>query len=165
MVGAMAYFRSLGIDAVDFVRTPAFGVTYGILETTNSLPAQRVLQHFPDARLYEWAVIALAIEPQVPDALPILENAFGAAGRPRGVLECRRVRTAIVIEFRPDLTDPRLLFALIDTELARFRSGRTTTLLTPLPPKAAAVIAASGVRAPELATDRILEVLLESRDA
>ncbi len=166
LVNAKASLRSLGADTVELVSTHRFGLTYGMLESERLLDTRRVLKHFPDARLYEWAVIALAIEPAVPDALPILQNAFAGAGRPSGVVECRLDGAALVIEFRPDQASPQILFALLDAELARFGShGRTTTLLSPLPPMPACAVAASGLRAADLTTDRILDVLIESSDA
>ncbi len=161
---ALLFFRSIGA-AGRFVETARFGCTYGLLEADNSLDMDAAIQHFPDARLYECAVMALAIEPQVPDALPFLQNAVGGSGRPGGVLDCRRVESAILIDFQPEVTSPQVLFSLIDLELARFgAAGRVNTLLTPLPLQLAARVAADGLHA-ELSADRILEALLSKSDA
>jgi hypothetical protein len=64
------------------------------------------------------------------------------------------------VEFRPDVTPPALLLRIIDVELGRFRGARRTQLLSPLSMRTAAAIAAQGLQAPEIATDRILESLL-----
>lgn len=157
--------RTLGAS-VNFVVTKRFAVTYGIIEANDWPDRDAVLQHFPDASLYDCAIIALAIEPQAPDALPFLQNAIGGAGRPGGVLDCRRIDSAILIDFRPEVTSPHLLFSLIDIELARFgAAGRATTLLTPLPLELATRVAAEGLHAVELTAERILEVLLSAPDA
>ena len=51
---------------------------------------------------------------------------------------------------------------LIDVELRRFSSGRRSELLSPLTPMLSAKIAASGLKAPEIAPDRILELLIDA---
>ena len=50
---------------------------------------------------------------------------------------------------------------MLDTELQRFASGRTAELLAPLPEAIAAQIAAEGLQTPEIASNRVLETLLE----
>ncbi|MEO6913582.1 MAG: hypothetical protein ABI182_06125 [Candidatus Baltobacteraceae bacterium] len=162
---AVRFLRSIGAGA-SFVETMRFASTYGILEADDSLDTQAVIRRFPDARLYDCAVIALAIEPQVLDALPFLQNAVGGPGHPGGVLDCRRTESAILIDFRPEVTSAQVIFSLIDIELARFGpAGRVTTLLTPLPLELATRIAAEGLHAAELTPARVLEALLSAPHA
>jgi hypothetical protein len=49
---------------------------------------------------------------------------------------------------------------IVDMELRRFGGVRRTELLSPLPGDVIAAIAAQGLQAPEVASDRILEMLL-----
>jgi hypothetical protein len=49
----------------------------------------------------------------------------------------------------------------VDVELRRFCSGRRAEVLSPLTPMLSAKIAASGVAGPEIAADRILDLLVD----
>ncbi len=119
------------------------------------------MQSFPSARWYDEAIIALAIEPTPADALPGIEAALQGDGSPAGVLECSIVPGAAIVEFRPAMISPSLILHLVDIELRRFHGYRTVALLNPLPSAVVAQVAAGGLQAPEIASDRILETLLE----
>lgn len=113
------------------------------------------------ATVFETPVIALAIRPNVAEALPALHDAVGGRGRPAGVLSCETVSGAVVVEWNLDRTPARVVLALIDAELARFHSGRVNELLSPLPLAWWTAIASDGLQAPEIAPDRVLEALIE----
>jgi hypothetical protein len=144
--------------AVRWRVSPRVDRTYALVElpdgaTTNELPL--------DAAVAEGApVIALAVSPTVAEALPLLVEVLGGPGRPSGVLACESAGGAAVIEWDLDRTSATVILDLIDTELARFHSGRTTELLTPLSETWQARIAADGLQCPEIAPDRILETLV-----
>jgi hypothetical protein len=110
---------------------------------------------------YDVPVIALAVYPSVAEALPRLIEAFSGAGRPAGMRACDPCGGGIALEWDLTVTPASLVMDLADAELARFRSGRTNELLTPLPPDWIARIAADGLRTPEIAPERTLETLLE----
>ena len=110
------------------------------------------------ATLYEKAVIALAVFPALPEALPPLLDALGGAGRPAGILACRALATGVVIEWDPAVSAARLVTSLVDGELARFACGRTSELLSQLPPDVATQIAAQGLRAEQILPQRVLEL-------
>ena len=107
------------------------------------------------------AIIALAVCPSVPEALPRLEEALGGPGRPAGVRSCERAGNAVVVEWDLNVTSARMVLDLCDVELARFQSGRVNTLLTPLSDASWTKIAAEGLNAPEIAPNRVLETLIE----
>lgn len=134
--------------------------TYALIEGPESADPAEVAQRIPDARWYDAAIIALAIEPLPADALPQLAAALGGPGAPAGICECTAAGSRLIIEFRPDVTPWDPIARIIDVELRRFAGTRRTELLSPLPRAAAAAIAASGLQAPEIASDRILETLL-----
>lgn len=113
------------------------------------------------ATVYESPVIALAVFPAVPEALPPLLRALGGTGRPAGVLRCDACGDGAAVEWDIERTPASVVLGLVDVELARFASGRTIELLTPLPPAWRARIARDGLRAPEISSDRILEALVE----
>ena len=115
----------------------------------------------PPATVHDAAIIALALFPTVPEALPQLLEAFGGAGRPAALLSCEPCDGGVVVEWNPRSADVALLFALADAELQRYRSGRTVELLAPLPPDVVASIAAEGLSASGAGPDRELETLLE----
>lgn len=119
-------------------------------------------QSFPEGRWYGEAIIALAIEPEPPDALPDLLRALDGPGRPAGICNCDIEGTCLVVEFLPSLTQPALVLRIVDVELRRTRGYRRVELLSPLPVEVLARVAADGLQAKEIATDRILESLLES---
>jgi hypothetical protein len=149
--------RSGGTIAWRF--SAAAGRTYALLELAGTREIAAV-REASGGSVYETAVIALAVSPAVPEALPALIDAFDGNGRPDGVLACRLFPGGIVIEWDPDRSPAEMIFALVDVELRRFRSGRTAELLAPLPPAVVAKVAAQGLGAPQVAPDRILEVLM-----
>jgi hypothetical protein len=110
--------------------------------------------------VYETAVIAVAVFPAVPEALPSLLDALGGPGRPAGVLACRTCPGGVIIEWDPDISGVDLVRGLVSVELHRYGSGWTTELLAPLPPSLVATIAAQGLAAPEIAPKRVLEFLI-----
>jgi hypothetical protein len=111
---------------------------------------------------YPTAIIALAVFPAVPEALPFLEQALGGPGRPAGVASCESYDgSAAIVEWDMDRTPAQLVLDLIDVECARFGGGRTAALLSPLPQAWVARLAAAGLRAPEIVPERILDVLVE----
>lgn len=108
-------------------------------------------------RLYDKPIIALAVFPALTEALPLLSESLVGAGRPAGVLECAPIPGGVVVEWDPSLTDAAVVLALVDVELARWQSARTVELLSPLPRPLVAKVAASGLRAPQIVPERILE--------
>lgn len=138
----------------------ALGRAYALIEGPEGVDPAEVAQRIPDARWYDAAIIALAIEPLPADALPHLVRALGGPGAPAGLCECTAAGSELIVEFHPDVTHADLILRIVDVELRRFGGSRRTRLLTPLSMAAAAAIAADGLRAPEIACDRILESLL-----
>jgi hypothetical protein len=143
-----------------FAGSQALTRTYVLVEGPQGADPSQIEQLVPDARWYDAAIIALAIEPSAADALPQLAQALGGPGAPAGICGCEQIGKELLIEFRPDVTSVRLVRALIDVELRRFASAHRTQLLSPLPESVAAAIAADGLQAPEIASDRALESLL-----
>jgi len=137
-----------------------FARTYALIEGPEGVDPAELAARVPHARLYESPIIALAIEPLPPDALPQLEAALGGPGAPAGVEECTIRGGSLLLEFRPEVSAPNLILRIIDVELGRFGGARRTRLLSPLPMATAAAIAAAGLQAPEIASDRVLESLL-----
>jgi hypothetical protein len=135
----------------------AFDRSYALVEGTSpaALPAQE------GATVFETPVIALAIRPNIAEALPGLQDALGGPGRPSGVVSCESLSDAVVVEWNLDRTAAGVLLGLIDLELARFRAACVNELLTPLPLTWWTAIASAGLQAPEIAPDRVLEALIE----
>jgi hypothetical protein len=79
-----------------------------------------------------------------------------------GVLACRPCPQGAIIEWDPDSGGIEIILRLVDVELRRFCSGRRAELLSPLTPRLSAKVAASGMSAPEIAVDRILELLIDA---
>ena len=136
------------------------GRTYGLVELPKDAPAVRAVVREP-VTVFEAPIIALAVSPSVPEALPLLLEAFSGPGRPDGILSCEASNGRLILEWNPDRTKTALVFSLLDTELRRFASGRTGELLAPLPEALAAQIAAEGLGTREIASNRVLETLLE----
>lgn len=114
------------------------------------------------ATAYDCPVIALAVFPEVSEALPPVIEALGAPGRPDGIRTCEPCANGgAVVEWDLDRTAAGVVLGLIDLELRRFASGRTAELLTPLSPDWLTRIAADGLQASEISQDRVLEFLLE----
>ncbi|HEX3457507.1 MAG TPA: hypothetical protein VHR97_06080 [Candidatus Baltobacteraceae bacterium] len=112
--------------------------------------------------LYEKAVIALAVFPASAEALPPLLDAFAGDGRPAGILACRAIPNGVVVEWDPSATGACLVTSLIDAELGRFACGRTSELLSPLPPEVITAIAAEGLQAEQIVPERVLELQIGS---
>jgi hypothetical protein len=136
------------------------GRTYGLIELPQAAPAVKavVREH---VTVFDAPIIALAVSPTVPEALPQVLEAFAGPGRPDGILSCEASRGRVILEWNPDRTKTALVFAVLDSELRRFASGRTAELLAPLPEAIVAQIAAEGLATPEIASNRVLETLLE----
>ena len=90
------------------------------------------------ATVYDATLIALAVSPTLPEALPALEEALAGTGRPAGVVFA-------------DVRDGALCVAW---DLAQTDAGVVMT-----------AIVAEGLNAPEIAPDRVLEALIEGRYA
>jgi hypothetical protein len=139
--------------------TPA-ARSYALLELPDTLDAAE-LPRIPGAIVYDGAVIAWAVFPTVAEALPYLYDALAGPGRPAGVLACRPCEGGAIVEWDPAVTPIGIVLRLMDVELRRFNSGRTAELLSPPAPAVLAQIAASGLRAPEIGEQRILELLID----
>jgi hypothetical protein len=111
--------------------------------------------------VFETAIIALAVFPSAPEALRGLGEALGGPGRPAGIVATESSDGGIIVEWDLDRTPAAIVLGLIDVEVRRFRAGRRTELLTPLPLAWWTRIASDGLAAPEIAPDRVLEALLE----
>jgi hypothetical protein len=140
---------------------PSAGRAYALLELPDGVDLSEA-SIAPTEVAYETAVIAWAVFPTVPEALPNLCAALGGPGRPVGVLACRPCPQGAIIEWDPDSGGIEIIMRLVDVELRRFCSGRRAELLSPLTPRLSAKIAASGMSAPEIAVDRILELLIDA---
>jgi hypothetical protein len=138
---------------------PQIARSYASIESDGPIDA-RAIGVASDAQAYESAIIALAVSPAVPQALPGLQKALGGAGRPAGVLACRSFSGGVVVEWDPNVTSTDIVLGLIDVELRRFASGRTVEVLAPLPKPVIAKIAAHGLQAPQIGLDRVLEELV-----
>jgi len=135
--------------------------TYGLVQGPPSLEPGEVAQALAGARLYDEAIIALAIDPTPKDALPAIARAFSSDAGLAGVIDSGIAGNAFIVEFQPARAAPALVLNLVDVELRRFRGYRKVTLLNPLTPEILAQIAAGGLQASEIGPDRILETLLE----
>ena len=140
---------------------PSAGRSYALLELPNGTDLPE-LSIAPTEVAYETAVIAWAVFPAVPEALPSLYAALGGPGRPVGVLACRPCPQGAIVEWDPDSGGIEIIMKVVDVELRRFCSGRRAQLLSPLTPGLSAKIAASGMSAPEIGVDRILELLIDA---
>jgi len=131
--------------------------TYGLLAFGADIGAFA----FDGFAVHDGPVIALAVFPAVPEALPFVGDALNGAGRPAGIVSYEACNGGLVVEWDPQRTQAGVVIGAIDAELRRFNSGRTAELLTPLPPELTARIAAEALRTPQLTADRILEELIE----
>jgi hypothetical protein len=139
---------------------PKIGRSYALIESAGPIDAQAI-RAVSGGQAYEAAVIALAVSPAVPQALPKLLEALGGPGRPAGILACEPLPGGAVIEWDPNVSSAQLVMGLIDAELRRFASGRTAEVLGPLPESAIVKIASEGLQAPEIGLDRVLEALVD----
>jgi hypothetical protein len=134
--------------------------TYGLVEDADPACIS-ALQEATRATVFARPVIALAVFPSVPEALPPLLDALGGAGRPAGVLSCEACPGGAVVEWDLDACAADAIMRLIDIEIDRFHAARVTALLTPLPLRWWTAIAAAGLHAPEITPERVLEEQLE----
>lgn len=168
IAGVPSDSRRAAIDAavraaagsVKWRANPRAGRWYAAIEvpdgTTIELPTQ------PEDVVYPAAIIAWAVFPAVPQALPPLLEALGGAGRPAGLLACYPCDDGAILEWDPQVCGIDLVAKVVDVELARFASGRTAELLSPLPAGVVAKVASAGMQTPQIAADRVLELLLET---
>jgi hypothetical protein len=132
------------------------GRTYALFELPDKY--DRDALRIAGGVLYDKPIIALALFPAMAEALPSLLEALGGDGRPAGVLVCEPCPDGVVVEWDPNLTEAQVILALADVELRRFASGRIVELLSPLPQELVTKVAASGLRAPQIEPQRILEL-------
>lgn len=159
IAAASAALGAAGASAT-FVSSPAFGRTYATIDAGCPIDLSAIAPRETGV-VFDAAIIALAIEPLPQDALWCLAEALGGAGRPAGIVSCDLRNEALLLEFRPEITSVSLVLALADVELRRWGGQRRTTLLSPLGVVEATRVAAEGLHTPEIAPDRVLEVLLE----
>ena len=136
------------------------GRTYGLIDLPDAQAAASIGAAVPRARVYDAPIIALALYPSVAQALPPLAQALGGPGKPAGMLACDPIDGGLVLEWDPERSSAAVVLGVVDVELERFRSGKTAELLAPLAPAWVARIAAEGLRAPDIAPERILETLI-----
>ncbi len=135
--------------------------SYALLE----LPEQHdreIIAAVAGGTLYDRTIIALAVFPAVREALPQLVEAVTGAGKPVGVLAVYACDGGVIVEWDPSATSVAVVLGLLDIELRRFESGRTAELLAPIPPSIAALVAGSGLQAPQIEALRILELRTEN---
>jgi hypothetical protein len=147
--------RRAGGNAV-WRTSEAAGRSYALLELPDECDATAIAAPRGGV-VYDRPVIALALFPALPEALPPLVEALSGRGAPAGVLACRPVAGGVVVEWDPHRTQARVIMGLIDVELQRFGCGRRIELLSPLPAELVAAVAAGGLEAPQIAPERILE--------
>jgi hypothetical protein len=145
---------------VAWQRVAGYGRTYGLVEGAGEACAA-ALMDASRAAVFDRPIIALAISPSAPQALPRLARALGGPGAPDGVLACETEGQAVVLEWDLERTSAALVLGLVDVELARFNAHRANALLSPLPLAWWTRLAAEGLRAPEVAPERVLEEQLE----
>jgi hypothetical protein len=133
------------------------GRTYGLVR----LPDGKLEAVIGTATVHDTAIIALAVYPAAAEALPFIRDALAGTGRPSGVIAASNCDGGVVVEWDPRRTAAPAVYDLVDVELRRFGGGRTAELLAPLPEDVVARIAADGLQAPEISTDRELETLVE----
>jgi len=136
------------------------GRSYALVELPDESGAPRIRAAW-GAVVHDHPIIALALFPTVPEALPHLLEALGGSGRPAGIFACSSISGGLVVEWDPAVTRADVVLAVADVELRRFAGGRTAELLSPLPPSLVASIAAEGLQAPQVAPERILEMRIE----
>jgi hypothetical protein len=149
------------VGSVTWKTSARAGRTYGLIALREG--GQTLgLRAMPGATVHDTAIIALAVFPSAPEALPCLLEALGGQGRPAGVLSCVPIAGGVVVEWDPRLGSPRAIWGTVDVELARYGGGRTAELLTPLPEATIDALAAEGLQTSEIgAEERVLETLLE----
>jgi hypothetical protein len=157
-MGAAAKSRG---GSIEWSVHPRFGRAYALVNGEHA-ECFDAMRDECRAVVFETPVIALAVFPSVSEALPSIIEALTGPGRPGGVIACDRLSRGVVIEWDLDRTAASVVLGLIDTELDRFHAGRVNELLSPLPLEWWTRIAAEGLRAPEIAPDRVIEALLQA---
>lgn len=145
---------------VTWQRSTACKRTYGLVEGADAACAS-ALREATRAVVLDRPVIALAITPGAPEALPPILNALGGPGRPAGVLGCESHAGSVVVEWDLDVTPLDVILNAVDVEIDRFRARRVNALLTPLPLAWWTRIAAIGLHSPDITAQRVLEEQLE----
>jgi len=138
----------------------ALSRSYALVEEANVDCAAEVAAQ-ASAEIIESPIIALAVSPAAPKALPMLARAFGGPGAQAGVILGETVGGAAIVEWNMERTPVAVVLSLIDLELSRVRCGRGTQLRAPMPQLWWTRIASDGLHAPEIAPDRVLEHLLD----
>ncbi len=133
---------------------------YGLVEGASPACIAK-LREATVATVYDRPVIALAVFPSVPEALPPLMRALGGPGRPAGVRACDPCEGGMIVEWDLDISALDVIMNLIDIEIERFHARRINRLLTPLPLQWWTTIAASGLHAPDVTPERVLEEQLK----
>jgi hypothetical protein len=134
--------------------------TYGLVENAGAACATS-LREATRATVFDRPVIALAVFPSVREALPPVMHALGGPGGPAGVLACEPCGDGAVVEWDLDVSPFEIVLNLVDLEIDRFHAARVNALLTPLPLAWWTRIAATGLHAPEITAQRVLEEQLE----
>lgn len=161
---ALEEFSQSAGATISWTQNDAFDRAYALVEAPDErASAQALATAAHGADVFEPPVIALAIRPNVPEALPRLAEALGGPGRPAGVRNVESADGAVVVEWDLDVTPASLVIALVDVELDRVRGSRLTELLSPLPLAWWTRIASEGLQAPEIAPNRVLEALIEDQ--
>jgi hypothetical protein len=142
----------------------AFGRAYALIERASPECREAVREQTEPAYV-DRPIIALAVSPSIDEALPPILHALGGPGAPAGIRSCEAFESRVIVEWDLDRTPAEIVMGLIDVEIARFCARRVNELLSPLSLTWVARIAADGLRAPEIAPDRILEHLLGGLDA
>ncbi|HTX56847.1 MAG TPA: hypothetical protein VMD47_07055 [Candidatus Acidoferrales bacterium] len=145
---------------ISWQHTAACERTYGLVEGGGAACASAA-RKATRALVFDRPVIALAVYPSLPEALPALLHAVGGPGRPTGVFSCDPCAGGLIVEWDLDVTPLETVMNVLDVELERFHARRVNALLTPLPVAWWTRIAADGLRAPEITPDRVLEEQLE----
>jgi hypothetical protein len=133
------------------------GRTYGLVR----LPDGELKAGIGAATVHDTAIIAVAVYPVAAEALPFVRDALAGAGRPSGVIATSNCEGGVIVEWDPRRTAATTVYDLVDAELRRFGGGRTAELLAPLPDDVIARVAADGLQAAEISSDRELETLVE----
>jgi hypothetical protein len=142
--------------------SPRFGRAYALVE--GDVADLDELRGATRGEVLDAAVIALAVLPNVAEALPLLREALCGPGRPVGIVSCEPCDGGAIVEWNLDRTGADVVLGIIDVELRRFHAARVNHLLSPLPLAWWTRIAAQGLRAPQIAPDRVLVALLEQSD-
>jgi hypothetical protein len=139
---------------------PRYARAYALVEGCDAY-ALAGIASAESVTVFDTAIIALAVFPSAPEALRGLAEALGGPGRPAGIVATESWDGGIIVEWDLDRTSAAIVLGLADIEVRRFRSGRHTELLSPLPLEWWTRIASVGLAAPQIAPDRVLEALLE----